>query len=92
MVSVPLIREHAYSDPFQRDPSGQHGAKYALILSDFSLHSKGFNRTPNGDSSSTTYTDAGSAGSGSAYPSSQMILARFLWVLLSRTHFCSDLS
>ena len=68
MVSVPLIREHVYSDPFQRDPSGQHGAKYAFAGGDFSLHSKGFNRTPNGDSSSITDVDAGSAGSGSASP------------------------
>ena len=62
------IKKLISSPTFQRDPSGQHGAKYAFAGSDFSLHSKGFNRTPNGDSSSTTDADAGSAGSGSASP------------------------
>ena len=54
VVSVPLLREHVFSDPFQRDPSGLQGAKYAfagsagsgfaspIIADDFGAFSLGF--------------------------------------------------
>ena len=74
-VSVLDTRE-CVSVPFHRDPVlyygcisyGQHGAMCAVASNRFSLHSKGFNRTPNGDRSSTAEADAGSSGSGFTYP------------------------
>ena len=57
-VSVP---DTSVSVPFQRVP-----VLYFVAGSSFSPHSKGFNRTPYGDRSSTAQADAGSAGFGSA--------------------------
>ena len=59
-VSVPDTWE-CVSDPFHRGPD-----LYFVAGNGFSLHSKGFNRAPNGDSSSSANADVGCAGSRSA--------------------------
>ena len=56
-VSVPDTWE-CVSDPFHRGPD-----LYFVAGNGFSLHSKGFNRAPNGDSSSFANADVGCTGS-----------------------------
>ena len=84
-VSVVPDTMECVSDPFHRDP-----VLYFVAGSGFSLHFKGFNRAPYGDSPSNATQMQVAQVSDPPLPSSQRFLARFLWVLLNR--ICLDLS